>query len=76
MLTTAVLFPIFFLTCRIMHCYIQKYHITMSFSLLFSVVFIPPTLKKVGGHIASGLSVRSLRLFVMFVCSFITLSGA
>ena len=33
---------------------------------------MPPTLKK-WGHIASGSSVRSLRLFV---CSFITLSCA
>ena len=44
-----------------------------SVAVAMSTVFMPPTLKKVGGgggHIASGLSVRSfVRLFIRsFVC--------
>ena len=31
-------------------------------------IFMPPTLKKVGGHIATGLSIRSL--VHLFVCLF------
>ena len=54
------------------HCRLNE----LSHTIYWKILIMPPTLINVGGHIASGLSVRSLRSFIHYVRLFVTLSGA